>query len=295
YMQAVNNATRFIYIENQYFRYPPLAKKIKDAAAEQFRRGRDCGEHGCIYLFVVTNSSDEGMGDGTVNTYRMLDALGRAETIPGVATLEREDLRQAELEARYKEAVAQQRQANDAIRAAHEVQQHVDNEMVRNKLAEAQHRLDRAKRRQAELQAQMKEPPEVVVPVEIPGLKVHICTLVAPDSPPGQWQDVYIHSKLMIVDDVFTTLGSANINTRSMAGDSELNICHEHAAATQPLRRRLWGIHTKGMGAQDDPAEAFDEWGRIISRNSGNRANGLPPESSLIEFRRDDPKRTILD
>ncbi|WP_019446925.1 phospholipase D-like domain-containing protein, partial [Cupriavidus sp. BIS7] len=268
--------------------------KIKEAAEVQFKNGRDAGKHGCIYLFVVTNSSDEGMGDGTVNTYRMLDSLGRAETIIGVAKLERADLRQAELKAQHKEAVAQQRQANEAIRGAHELQQHVDNEAVRTMLAKAQDKLEQSKRRQAELQAQMKEPPEVVA-VEIPGLKVHICTLVAPDSPPGKWQDVYIHSKLMIVDDVFTTLGSANINTRSMAADSELNICHEHAASTQPLRRRLWGIHTNGRGAQDDPARAFEAWGKIISRNARNRANGLAPESSLIEFRRDDPKRTIRD
>ncbi|WP_237718137.1 phospholipase D-like domain-containing protein [Cupriavidus sp. BIS7] len=262
----------------------------------QFEQGRDAGKHGCIYLFVVTNSSDEGMGDGTVNTYRMLDSLGRAETIIGVAKLEREDIRQAELKAQHKEAVAQQRQANEAIRGAHEFQQHVDNEAVRNMLTKAQDRLEQSKRRQAELQAQMKEPPKVVVPVEIPGLKVHICTLVAPDSPPGQWQDVYIHSKLMIVDDVFTTLGSANINTRSMAADSELNICHEHAASTQPLRRRLWGIHTKGLGAQDDPAKAFEAWAEIISRNADRQEAGKEsPYASLIQFRRDDPTRTIRD
>ncbi len=29
YMKAVNNATQFIYIENQYFRWPPLAEAIK--------------------------------------------------------------------------------------------------------------------------------------------------------------------------------------------------------------------------------------------------------------------------
>jgi phosphatidylserine/phosphatidylglycerophosphate/cardiolipin synthase-like enzyme len=63
----------------------------------------------------------------------------------------------------------------------------------------------------------------------------------------------------MIVDDVFTTIGSANINTRSMMADSELNICHEHMGVTQPLRRRLWDIYTNGKGVQDDPAEAFEK------------------------------------
>lgn len=38
---------------------------------------------------------------------------------------------------------------------------------------------------------------------------------------------VYIHSKLLIVDDEFVVLGSANLNDWSMRGyhDSELAIC----------------------------------------------------------------------
>lgn len=38
---------------------------------------------------------------------------------------------------------------------------------------------------------------------------------------------VYIHSKLLIVDDERAVLGSANLNDRSMRGyhDSELAIC----------------------------------------------------------------------
>ncbi|WP_412770628.1 phospholipase D-like domain-containing protein, partial [Ralstonia solanacearum] len=77
YLQAVNNTTKFVYIENQYFRFPPLAEKIKEAAKVQFGEGRDQGKHGALHLFVVTNANDDGIGMGTVNTYRMLEALGR--------------------------------------------------------------------------------------------------------------------------------------------------------------------------------------------------------------------------
>jgi phosphatidylserine/phosphatidylglycerophosphate/cardiolipin synthase-like enzyme len=112
-----------------------------------------------------------------------------------------------------------------------------------------------------------------------------VCSLVAPDSPAGkEWMPVYIHSKLMIVDDVFTTHGSANINTRSMQVDSELNIAHEWASVTQAMRRRLWGMHTNGLGAQDDPEKAFKAWQNIINRNKDFQSEQLTPYAPLVEF-----------
>ncbi|KJH86845.1 phospholipase, partial [Pseudomonas fluorescens] len=141
---------------------------------------------------------------------------------------------------------------------------------------------------QAELDRQTEEIMDsTVLPEEIPGLKVHICSLVAPDSPGGKpWMPVYIHSKLMIINDVFTTHGSANINTRSMQVDSELNIAHEWMSVTQALRRRLWDLHTGEKGSQDDPKKAFKAWQEIINKNKDRQAdkeNGVP-EASLVEF-----------
>ena len=129
--------------------------------------------------------------------------------------------------------------------------------------------------------------------VDIEGLKVHICSLVAPNSPPDNWMDVYVHSKLMIVDDVFTTLGSANINTRSMQVDSELNICIEDPAVTRPLREHLFGMHTAGRAIGNDMKEIYDDWQDIIDENSDKKTSGSQivlsrkdksPTASLIEF-----------
>ena len=36
---------------------------------------------------------------------------------------------------------------------------------------------------------------------------------------------IYVHSKLMIVDDDYIVIGSANINQRSMAGERDSEIC----------------------------------------------------------------------
>ncbi|WP_455885688.1 phospholipase D-like domain-containing protein [Pseudomonas spelaei] len=254
YLNAVNNATQFIYIENQYFRWPPLAEAIKKAASDQTGGGRDPGVHGALHLFVITNATDDGIGAGTVNTQRMLESLGRADTIANV-TKRLEQVKGA----------APPRPTPDP-------RDHVG----QRELAKWQ----------AELDQKIKEIEDsTIIAQEVPGLKVHICSLVAPDSPAGKpWVPVYIHSKLMIVDDVFTTLGSANINTRSMQVDSELNIAHEWMSVTQALRRRLWDLHTDGRGAQDDPAQAFKAWTDIIKENKERQSIELTPKSALVGF-----------
>ena len=267
YLKAVNNATQFIYIENQYFRWPPLAEAIKRAAAVQTREGRDPGLHGALHLFVITNATYDGIGAGTVNTQRMLESLGRAETIPEVTKLR--------LIQQIKEDAPPQPQPEPRDHAG------------KKELAQWQ----------AELDQQIKAIHDSTIrPQAVPGLKVHVCSLVAPDSPAGKpWMPVYIHSKLMIVNDVFTTHGSANINTRSMQVDSELNIAHEWASVTQALRRRLWNLHTDKRGAQDNPKEAFDAWTGIINENKRLQKDWEIPDAPLVEFYFDEAILKDLD
>jgi len=165
--------------------------------------------------------------------------------------------------------------------------------------ADAQSAIDTAQAREAKLQQQYDDnlnTGKAILPEPVPGLKVHVCSLVAPDSPPGStWTPVYVHSKIMIIDDVFLTHGSANINRRSMEVDSELNICHERMDVTQPLRRHLWNIHTDGRGAQDDPEIAAKTWEDIISRNKGKQKNTETPIASLVGFMWTGASRLRLD
>ncbi|MGA7780946.1 MAG: phospholipase D-like domain-containing protein [Paraburkholderia sp.] len=284
YLQAVNNATNFIYIENQYFRWPDLAEKIKNAAKTMVEWGRDPAKHSSIHLFVVTNASKDGMGLGAGTTYDMLNSLGRADTMPAVAREERSDALNSELSDVQKQVTA----ANTQMRNANGAHEH----------AAAQQALDNAHARAAALERQIDENTKsVVLPQPIPGLKVHVCSLVAPDSPPENWVPVYVHSKILIVDDVFLTHGSANVNRRSMEVDSELNICHERMDVTQPLRRRLWDMHTGGLpdGASDEPKAAFDAWEDIIKRNTRKQRKGETPIASLIGFMWTSDHRLRLD
>ncbi|SCK25428.1 phosphatidylserine/phosphatidylglycerophosphate/cardiolipin synthase family protein [Vogesella sp. LIG4] len=290
YLQAVNNITSYIYIENQYFRWPPLAEKIKEVAKAQKEGGRPFP----VYLFVVTNSSDAGVGKGTDNTYRMLDSLGRADTIPGIAR----DARADDLEARLGQAKQAEREAA-IIHATTILSPAKLREKSRQALEEAT-----ARRQQAEKAYEAAQKPDTpITAVEQPGLKTHICTLVAMDSPPGAWAEVYIHAKLMLVNDAFLTLGSANINTRSMQVDSELNVALDRPEITLPLRQTLWGRHTQHreganparMDKELDAKMAFEKWRNILNDNKACLTNSLPPVAPLREFLRTDPARSYSD
>jgi phosphatidylserine/phosphatidylglycerophosphate/cardiolipin synthase-like enzyme len=105
---------------------------------------------------------------------------------------------------------------------------------------------------------------------------------------PSCYREIYIHSKLMFVDDVYTTLGSANLNARSMAGDSELNICTEEWAFTKVARRRVWGNLAGddlngGEGTRNDIAITLGKWLDRMDANKKNRLNNwLPQKNSFI-------------
>ncbi|CAD6556320.1 Cardiolipin synthase [Paraburkholderia hiiakae] len=271
YLQAVNNATKFIYIENQYFRWPQLAEKIKDAVKAQISWGRDLAKP--VYLFVVTNSDDDALDKGQGTTYDMLNSLGRAQQMPNVYRQEQQDA----LSAQNNAAI------NAILQAKPGTQTH-----------DALMDIDSVNQQKAKLR-DMKD--EDIPAPETPGLKTLVCTLVAKDSPPGsKWMPVYVHSKIMVIDDVFLTHGSANVNRRSMEVDSELNICHERMDVTQPLRRQLWDIHTNGQGAQDDPADAYDAWSYILNENRTRQTNKeKSPYASLIRFNSMTTKRMRMD
>ena len=295
YLQAVNNATQYIFIENQYFRWPPLAEKIKAAAKAQTGGGRAPNKHGYLHLFVLTNSSDSGMGAGVVNTYRMLDSLGRADTIPSVARQERAVETKSQLVSTRCEVVDQRKKVSNLGFA---VRQNPNSPLAKQYAQESEKLKALEAKQKAEQQKldDLQNGKTEIKEEEVPGLKIHVCTLVAPDTPDGQpWMDVYIHSKLMLIDDTFTTLGSANINTRSMEVDTELNIAHHKPEMTYALRKKLWNLHTKGQGAQDDPAEAFEMWAKVIQRNKDQRRTKRHPIASLIEFHRGSPERKNMD
>ena len=53
---------------------------------------------------------------------------------------------------------------------------------------------------------------------------------------------IYVHSKAMLVDDDLAIVGSANLNGRSFLTDTETALCWRHPVDVGAFRERLWGV-----------------------------------------------------
>jgi hypothetical protein len=85
--------------------------------------------------------------------------------------------------------------------------------------------------------------------------------------------DVYVHSKLMIVDDELVLIGSANVGQRSMTYDSELQIGVVDSAGTfaRALRMAIWQEHTgRAAASLEDPAAAIGLFRDDVAASSGH-------------------------
>ncbi|MCH4243024.1 phospholipase D-like domain-containing protein [Acinetobacter gerneri] len=271
YLQNIKKTTSYIYTENQYFRWPPLVEEFKKHWQNMKKSGQRVEP---IHWFIVTNSSDAGLGDGTVNTDRMFAALGRRDVMPEVAKIQIGNV-DIPIEANKIKAdmIAKKQKLvlSDFTKKIGDIKKDL---MVLKK----------------DLSAQI-------------GIKCHICVLHSMDSKPGNWQEIYVHSKVTIIDDVFLTMGSANINTRSMQTDTEMNIAIEHGETARKLRHDLWALNVRNINPNAnltnlfknaDSGKAFQAWQDLINENA-NRKNKKIPQQPLTEFLRLSSKVSNLD
>lgn len=67
----------------------------------------------------------------------------------------------------------------------------------------------------------------------------------------GQRAPVYVHAKLMLIDDAWATVGSCNLHRFSLFGNGELNVAFHDPATVRAMRIALLGEHleadTSGM------------------------------------------------
>jgi phosphatidylserine/phosphatidylglycerophosphate/cardiolipin synthase-like enzyme len=99
---------------------------------------------------------------------------------------------------------------------------------------------------------------------------------------------VYVHSKICIVDDEWLTLGSANLNERSLFNDSEVNICTDDASLATAVRVRLWSEHLElpiEEVASREPADLVDTvWRPIAAEQARRQESGQPLTHRLVRL-----------
>ena len=124
-----------------------------------------------------------------------------------------------------------------------------------------------------------------------------------PDLPGIDPGCLNVHSKVMVVDDDFLTVGSANLSNRSMGFDTECNLALEARgdprvrAAIAALRNRLLAEHLDV--APTDVARALDATGRLIPaiESLRGKARTLVPMTPVVAPEVDAlvPDATVID
>jgi phosphatidylserine/phosphatidylglycerophosphate/cardiolipin synthase-like enzyme len=135
----------------------------------------------------------------------------------------------------------------------------------------------------------LKDRPSVEDLEQTLGLEVSVARLrtSGPDANHNMaYRAIYIHSKLMIIDDVFITVGSANLNQRSMSSDSEINIAATGQPYAADLRQRVFALHygddIKYSGDPQDLPDVFKSWNRRMSKNQDVQQAGRQPMTGFL-------------
>ena len=333
YLKNIKQTTSYIYTENQYFRFPPLVREFIAYWEKIKNNGRT---EGPIHWFTVTNSSDEGIGAGTYTTNEMFKLLGRQDVMPGVARNVKLSELEAQLGMARKSEFRLYNESMRAPTPEGKAVANAEFEKNRQEIQKIEKEIGEIKAKQHEEQKTQEagnagstkkegelnqiesselgqEEPNLTKELgyevsDTPGIKAHICTLMPKDEK-GKYvhtykkngkdtpAEVYVHSKVTIMDDVFTVISSANLNTRSMQVDTELGIIMECADVAEGLRKRLWDLHTnKNFAANPDDMhdyavakEAFRKWEKLIEENKRTQQSNKSPDCALREFYRADP------
>lgn len=80
-------------------------------------------------------------------------------------------------------------------------------------------------------------------------------------------RQIYVHSKIMIVDDKWITIGSANIDKNGFKDSSEFNLGITSPRLASELRTRLWQEHLQDSSLDPDFEQGFYSWERAANEN----------------------------
>jgi phosphatidylserine/phosphatidylglycerophosphate/cardiolipin synthase-like enzyme len=259
YFKATDVATAgtgYLYIENQYFQYKDWADHLL-AVRKKVIAGwnRNCEKIGktkedlpMMYLFIVIPAPE--LAQMIPRTYDTLATLGQQDGLKGQVQM----IDQANKKAEVQGTLSKQGLFGDAVdRRANSSPAAPVIEEANNIQKPSYEELEKAY-----------------------GLRVCVAVLNSGEynSAERRWRyrEIYIHSKLMLVDDSFLTLGSANLNQRSMVVDSEINIATNDPRHVTPLRKAVWaqltgGENDGGKCTREELKQTSENWLKQMKRN----------------------------
>ncbi len=95
------------------------------------------------------------------------------------------------------------------------------------------------------------------------------------------YEEIYVHSKTAIIDDVWATIGSTNLVFSSFQGDTEMNVSFWDAQTARVFRTQLFDEHGGFSSAEYGGREAIEELMEIARRNSDRREENQPLQGFL--------------
>ncbi len=101
------------------------------------------------------------------------------------------------------------------------------------------------------------------------GSRVGTYSLVSQDQKTKQLRQIYVHSKLMIVDDKWITIGSANTDKNGFKDSTEVNLGIASTSIAKELRIRLWYEHLGWFGRDRDNEKRTSDYSKIETFDLG--------------------------
>jgi phosphatidylserine/phosphatidylglycerophosphate/cardiolipin synthase-like enzyme len=87
----------------------------------------------------------------------------------------------------------------------------------------------------------------------------------------GSRSSIYVHAKIMLIDDAWTTIGSCNLHAHSLTGHSEMNAAIWDPEVTRGLRCELLAEHLGQDTAGLDDRAALRLYREIARENRRRR------------------------
>ncbi len=97
----------------------------------------------------------------------------------------------------------------------------------------------------------------------------------------GRRKPVYVHAKLMLVDDEWATVGSSNLHHYSLFGNGELNAAFLDPVAVRAMRIELFQEHLAADTSEIDDTGALRLFRRIARENRQRHEHGDPSWQGL--------------